>query len=88
MFTAEICNHKTVYHRLLPYCRLAERGKIKCDAYWPLEPLETADYGKFKITNMGIANKGDYQITLLEAQNREVLVLAGPRQFEIPELQS
>ena len=55
--------------------RLAERGKIKCDAYWPLEPLETCDYGKIKVVNLGIANKGDYQITLLEATNREVITV-------------
>ncbi|XP_067929669.1 tyrosine-protein phosphatase non-receptor type 9-like isoform X3 [Watersipora subatra] len=51
--------------------KLAERGKIKCDAYWPLEPLETCDYGKIKVVNLGIANKGDYQITLLEATHKE-----------------
>lgn len=52
--------------------RLAERGRMKCDPYWPAEPWETVDYGKFKVVNKGIANKGDYQITLLEATNKEV----------------
>jgi len=30
------------------------------------------DYGKIKVVNLGIANKGDYQITLLEATHKEV----------------
>ena len=34
--------------------------------------METTDYGKYKVVNKGVAQKGDYQITLLETFNREV----------------
>lgn len=45
---------------------------MKCDPYWPAEPWETAEYGKVKVVNKGIANRGDYQITLLEATHKDV----------------
>ena len=50
---------------------------MKCDTYWPLEPLECVEFGKFKILNLGIASKGDYQITLLEVTNSEVQAYTG-----------
>ena len=57
---------------------------MKCDPYWPAEPWETAEYGKVKVVNKGIANRGDYQITLLEATHKDVSTPRAKKSVELP----
>ncbi|XP_070189239.1 receptor-type tyrosine-protein phosphatase eta-like [Littorina saxatilis] len=46
-----------------------EKGKIKCEQYWPAERGEEMEYDNMKVTNISVSNVNDYNITIFSISN-------------------
>jgi len=57
------------------WCRVVERGRVKCGQYWPEDEEGIEQYGSFAVINSGIQVEEHYSITSLLLQNLDVCTL-------------
>lgn len=54
------------------WCRVVERGRVKCGQYWPADDEGIEQYGSFAVINSGTEVEEHYSVTSLLLQNLEV----------------